>query len=132
MSVIAFTTREIVDIIAAHWSHGSAGSSDALRRLEYLAEFGNKLFAANAMAYQATYGEICEPEFMIEGRHIKSALISMTGDRKMRGNRNLRSLRYNLIANNGQDFADAEILDGLLGLYDSALTLNELRSGVRS
>lgn len=132
MSVILFSTPEIVDVIAACWDRGSIGSLDNLRHMERLAEFANKLSAANAIAYQATYDETCEPEFMIEGRHIKSALISMTVDRKMRGQRNLRSLRYNLIANNGQDFADAEILDGLLSLYDAALTLNELRSGVRS
>ncbi len=50
MSVIGYSKSEIVGAIAACWAYGSAGSADALRRMERLAEAGNALWKANNLA----------------------------------------------------------------------------------
>ncbi len=59
---------------------------------------------------------------------IKRALIGFTVERKLRGMRVLDGIRYNLVANNGRDFATIDILDGLLSLTRAALRLRDLRA----
>jgi hypothetical protein len=111
MSVIKYDRNEIVAALAAEWNYGSIGSLDAKRRLDRMAEFANKVMAANTEAYEATYHEVLHPEESpITGMEIKSACVRQTVESKKRGLRDLRGIRYNLIANDGQDFADAEIL----------------------
>lgn len=62
MSVIGYSKSEVVEAIASCWARGSAGSSDALRHMEWLAEAGNALLKANDEAYRATYGEPDGPD----------------------------------------------------------------------
>lgn len=122
MSVIHYMKDEVLDAIAACWNRGSIGSLDAQRHLGHLAELGNQIMAANAGAYSHTYNEAVEPQEMT-GPEIKRRLVGFTVDRKLRGMRCLRGIRYNLIANDGKDFATAEILDGLLTLWVAAYEL---------
>lgn len=116
MSVIHYEQDEIIAMIAATWNRGSVGSSDAIRYMDYLAEAGNRIMAANAKTYAATYCNESVGWQPITGKMIKGALIQQTVDKRLRGLRTLDGIRYNLIANNGQDFASAEILDDLLGM----------------
>jgi hypothetical protein len=122
MSVILHSTEEVVDAIASSWNRGSIGSLDNMRHMEELAEAGRRIQVANMLAYNHTYADdITLGDPPITARMIKGALISQTVERKTRGMRVLRGLRYNLIANNGRDFASAEILDDLLGMFSAVL-----------
>ncbi len=134
MSVILYSRDEVLAAFAATWNRGSIGSLGAQRRLEYLAEAARRIQSANMLAYNATYGDdigFTNGETPITGRSIKSALIAQTVDQKLRGYRCLRGLRYNLIANNGKDFATAEILDDLLGLFQAAFDQAKVDEGGR-
>lgn len=137
MSVICYDHTEILAAFAATWNRGSAGSTDALRHLEYLAEAAARIQEANLAAYNATYPReaatgLSSLESLTAARitasDIKGALIRQTVDDRNRGMRTLRGLRYNLIANNGQDFATAEILDDLLSMFTAAFDRAERRA----
>lgn len=131
MSVILYSREEVIAAFAATWNRGSIGSTDAQRRLEYLAEAANRIMEANRGAWDATYSDKAEPEAPITGKAIKYALVAQTVDHKLRGYLTLRGLRYNLVANNGQDFATAEILDDLLGLFQQAFDQARMEDGGR-
>ncbi len=131
MSVILYSRDEVLAAFAATWNRGSIGSLDAKRRLEYLAEAANRIMEGNRGAWNATYSDPAEPEAPVTGNEIKYALVAQTVDKKLRGYRCLRGLRYNLIANNGQDFATAEILDDLLGLFQAAFDQAKVDEGGR-
>lgn len=128
MSVILYTREEVIGAIAATWNRGSIGSTDNLRYMEYLAEAGNRIMEANRGAWDGTYEDKAEPEPIITGAAIKRALIQQTVEAKLRGMRTLRGLRYNMIANNGQDFGTAEVLDDLLGMFSRAMDIAERRA----
>jgi hypothetical protein len=127
MSVILYSREEIVTALAASWNRGSIGSTDNIRYMDYLAEAGNRIMAANRQAWDATYEDKAEQEIDINGRSIKAQLIRDTAQSKLDGLRTLRGLRYNLIANNGQDFATTEILDDLLGMFQALYDKLEAR-----
>lgn len=127
MSVISYAYDEIVMAIAASWNLGSIGSSDAARHLDYLAEAGNRIQAANAAAYEATYSDPVEI-IPIAARMIKNAIVGQTIDKKLQGRRVLSGIRYNLVANNGKDFATAEILDDLLMMVSAQWAMSENRA----
>ncbi len=131
MSVILYSRDEVLSAFAATWNRGSIGSLDAKRRLDYLAEAANRIMEGNRGAWNATYNDPAEPEAPVTGNEIKYALVAQTVDKKLRGYRCLRGLRYNLIANNGQDFATAEILDDLLGLFQAAFDQAKVDEGGR-
>ncbi len=128
MSVILYSREEVLEAIAASWYRGSIGSTDNLRYMDYLAEAGNRIMAANCQAWDATYSDKAEPEPDITGREIKGAIIVKTIDTQLRGMRVLRGLRYNLIANSGEDFATTQILDDLLGMFAAMLDKAERRA----
>lgn len=117
MSVIGYTKQEIVEALAASWNRGSVGSLDAQRYMGNLAEFGNLALLANTQAYNHTYHEETCPELAINAQDIKRALIQQTVAQKQRGLHCLRGIRYNLMANDGTDFATKEILDWLLSMF---------------
>ena len=117
MSVIYYTRDEVISALASAWTRGSIGSSDNLRYMERMAEFGNQLMEANSEAYGHTYKESLEPETAINADEIKHAIVRQTVESKNRGLDALRGFRYNLIANDGTDFASMEILDWLLTLF---------------
>lgn len=137
MSVILYDRDEILAAFAATWNRGSIGSTDNLRYMDYLAEAAGRIQAANKEAYNATYpsdaatglhdlnGLTIPP---ITGRDIKCAIIAKTVDSKLRGYRTLRGLRYNLISNNGCDFATTEVLDDLLAMFQAAFDQAEQRA----
>lgn len=117
MSVIKFDYQEVADMFACSWNHGSIGSSDAIRRFERMAESANEILKANAGAYYETYkDETVTPEPEITAAMIERGCVEIgpVSDRAKRAFRNLDSLRYNLIANNGKDFATLDILDSML------------------
>lgn len=133
MSVIGYSKSEVVEAIASCWARGSAGSSDALRHMEWLAEAGNALLKANDEAYRTAYGEPDGPDadlaaVPITGADIKRALIAQTVDKQLRGWRSLEGFRYNLVSNGGTDFATVQILDLILHLMTSRIRLMELRA----
>lgn len=121
MSVIRYGRDEMIDAIAACWDRGSIAGTESGRWLDYLAQQGQATLAANTDAYNATYSDCAEPELDITRDSIRNAIVSQTIERKLRGFRCLSGLRYNLIANNGKDFATVEILDFLLTLTVSRL-----------
>lgn len=125
MSVILYTHPEIVSMLATCWTRGSAGSTDALRFMEKMAQAGTLISRANADAYNATYTRDPEPAqpFEVTARDIKSVMMRATVNTRREGIRTLDGIRYNLVANNGQDFATAEILDWLLTFMSAARSL---------
>lgn len=135
MSVIGYERRDIVFMIAACWNYGSIGGSSAGVMIKDLADLGNQIMAANQAAYDCTY-----PQESATGLHhltsmdpinpnmIKNAIVGATVESKQIGFRTLRGIRYNLIANNGKNFATAEILDGLLTMVTARLDMAERRA----
>lgn len=132
MSVIRYSKEEVVLALAACWDRGSIGSTDNLRYMGLMAEAGDKILVANGEAYKATYSDGCDPEPAITAADIKRQLICATVDKKREGMRVFDGLRYNLIANNGQDFADMDILDWLFSLQRGAYRMLELRVSSRA
>ena len=53
-------------------------------------------------------------------RGIKRAIVASTMETRKTGIRTLEEIRYNLVANNGQDFATVEVLDWLLTFMSAA------------
>lgn len=116
MSVILYSKSEIVDMLAACWNHGSIGSLDGKRRLERYAEMGARISEANRQAYEATYPDDPAESATFTADEVCGAIVRQTVERKQRGLRTLDGIRYNVIANNGQDFATADILEDLVSL----------------
>lgn len=128
MSTIRYTTEEMLDCLAACWAYGSIGSLDGQRKLEWMADAGNRILTANMHAYNATYpDDLAGPEPTITAGMLRAACVRKTVAEMSRGRRVLDGLRYNLIANNGEDFGTAAVLDDLLCLTRNALTLANLR-----
>ena len=117
MSVIGYERREVIEALASAWTRGSIGSSDNLRYMERMAFFGDALLEANAKAYAHTYNESIEREAPITVYEIKRGIVAKTVDSQRKGLDTLRGFRYNLIANDGTDFATVDILDWLLSLF---------------
>jgi len=92
-----------------------------------MAEFGNQVLEANSRAYEHTYAESVDRGRPIEASEIKRAIVAKTVESRRRGLDVLRGLRYNLIANDGTDFATADILDWLLTLFMGLMDLAEGR-----
>ena len=57
---------------------------------------------------------------MIQLKDIKRAIVASTMETRKTGIRTLDGIRYNLVANNGQDFATVEVLDWLLAFMSAA------------
>ncbi len=121
MSVIRYDRDEMIDAIAACWDRGTIAGAESGRWLDYLAQQGTDTLKANCAAYNATYSDCAEPEENITRDAIKNVIVFNSQERKLRGFRCLSGIRYNLIANNGKDFATVEILDFLLTLTTSRL-----------
>src|SRR4051812_34259150 len=123
MSVIGYGKRDILDMLAATWHRGSAGSSDAKSYMVRLAQEATSVMVANHAAYVETYGPersgtLEEP---ITAAEINSALVRATVDSNRNGLRTLAGLRYNLVSNDGRDFASVDDLDFLLRLTAAEL-----------
>jgi len=127
MSVIQYCADEMIDAIAACWDRGSIAGAESGRWLDYLAQQGQNTLKANAEAYNATYSDCAEPDLNITRDRIKNAIVFQTIERKLRGYRCLSGIRYNLIANNGKDFATVEILDFLLTLTTAKMDKHNCR-----
>lgn len=131
MSVIGYHKTELLGIAAATWDRGSIGSASAQRYMEALAEGLTLLSQQNMAAYNATYNENEEPE-IITADDIKRALMYCHPDQKQRGIRALSGMRYNLVSNNGKDFATADGLDWLLTLQTARISALEDQLSARS
>lgn len=114
MSVATLTSIDYIEVFAASWCYGSAGSSDALRRFERMAEQATAVMNANLQAYCHTYDETYEPGESITASDLKRVVGSIDINRRQRAYNNFESIRYNLVANDGTDFATQEILEALL------------------
>ena len=115
MSVIYYDDNELIAMLAASWNHGSIGSLDAKRRLQTYADAGMRIAHANRQAYAETYNELVESA-NITARDVELGIVGLTGESMKRGKRVLDGIRYNIVANNGKDFATFELLDDLLML----------------
>ncbi len=122
MSVIHYAHDELLAMAATCWHRGSIGSLDNLRYMESMAEGVTLISKANTDAYNATYtrDEVPAVHSVITGRDIKHAIVALTVDGRRRGISTLEGLRYNMVANDGQDFATVETLDWLLSFMSAA------------
>ena len=119
MSVIHYEYDELLAMAATCWNRGSIGSSDNLRYMERMAEGIDLISEANTQAWNATYSDPAEA-VKLQPREIKRAIVSSTMETRKTGIRTLEGIRYNLVANNGQDFATVEVLDWLLTFMSAA------------
>ena len=119
MSVIHYGCDELLAMAATCWNRGSIGSSDNIRYMERMAEGIDLISEANTQAWNATYSDPAEA-VKIQPREIKRAIVASTMETRKTGIRTLEGIRYNLVANNGQDFATVEVLDWLLAFMSAA------------
>lgn len=122
MSVIHYAHDELTAMAATCWNRGSIGSTDNLRYMERMAEGVTLISKANTDAYNATYtrDEVTAEHSVITARDIKMGIVGQTIDARRMGIRTLEGIRYNLVANDGQDFATVQILDWLLNFMEAA------------
>jgi hypothetical protein len=115
MSVIHFSPDELGEIIGCVVGNlASSSGRDAVHRyVDGLAHYST----LNARAYNATYREGVQA--WTADQIGASVRCIATREAQRRAVSNAGLLRYNLIANSGEDFADLAVLDTIVGLLAS-------------
>lgn len=134
MSIIYLQAEEWGNLIAASMQHTVAGEGSQRERLGK-AYIVAQLSEANAKAYNHTYSH----HFRVEGEQpVEGVTAAEVEKYSSRVSADLRQavetvlqIRSNLIAHDGTDFADAEVLDGILWLTRGVLEKVAGKAGLR-
>jgi hypothetical protein len=108
MSVIHFDSTDL-GAVALSCVMGSVASDHGKRALRTYSEKLARISTANAAAHNASYGDGAEAWTADEIESMAQAQV--TSSNRAAGKQQAAGLRYNLVANNGTDFAGPVALD---------------------
>lgn len=115
MSTVKFSRNQIVNMMAASWAFGSTASCAGKRNMEQLAEAATRIIAANTAAFLAPNAPASkQPD--VTAQELELAFLGMTVQKQSEALITIDRLQYNLVSNDGHNFATLEIMTDLFGI----------------